>query len=250
MLLISGLVFSSLSAYAELPAFEVCLDPFPPRQIVIDGKEPKGQNIEIIEAIGKQVGFLPSYTVNTPFKRCLLKMESGDTDFMVGLVKNDDRSRYMAFIPYMQETTKRFFSLKKRQITITKNEDLKGLKVALIEGFAFNKQVTPLLNHADYVYVESLDKAFYLLTSGRVDLVFASEYIAPEFPTAPITQLQLIYSDYALKFDNYASIAISKKSEAMMHIPAIKNAVEKLNHEGVIETIIKTGSLQKHSVQH
>jgi len=227
------------SAYAgELPVFKVCLDHFPPRQVLISGEPPRGQNVEIAKALGKLAGFTPLFSENVSFKRCLTHMREGTADLMIGLVETSTRSRYMAFVPYMKESKKRFFSLSSNNIDINNLSDLDGLHIAVVEGFSYTEKIKVLLTKTEFTEVSTLKKAFSLAARQKVDAVFASEYVDIELDASVVNAPVFVASSYALhaKFD--ANIAVSKKSAAVKHISKLSHAAEQLNERGIIDAII------------
>ena len=123
------------------------IDSFPPFHIIPqNGDPPYGETISVLKAVVEKVNeengwtFQVIFTKDTPFKRCLKMMNSGQADIIGGILDKEDRKEYMHLLKYKQNSNKVFLQRKTDNNNITKFEDLRGQTVGTIIGYVYFKQ--------------------------------------------------------------------------------------------------------------
>ena len=232
VLLLVLLLILPIYGYAE--TFEVCIDHIPPRQIVLDGKEPEGRNIDVARAFSEEMGFEVVFTASIPFNRCLLYMAEGKTDLMVGLVQNAERDKYMAFVPITNVTERRLFSLEENNFRLTEPEDTHGLRIGMVKHYAYYKTLAPKLNKSLLFGLSTLEEGFDLLLKNKLDAVVVTDHTGVYLSKLFGEKRKIVPSELAFVSNKTANLAISKHSPAYKHMKAFRQAAERLKARGVL----------------
>ncbi len=167
--------FMSPVSEANENRITMCIDHYPPYHLFPeDGGRPYGVNISIVEAVTQKLGLQLEFTKDTPFKRCLRYMETGQVDIMGGLLHTPERAEVMHLLEYMGKSKKMFLVKKGSDLDITTLEDLKGLNVGTVLGFKYFSEFDK-----DEAIQQStsltLEIAIKKLLLDRVDAVIASD---------------------------------------------------------------------------
>lgn len=154
----------------------LCVDHYPPLQIILPNGQVTGENVEIAKAFAKAANYKLEFTPNTPFKRCLQWLKQGKVDMMVGLLDSPERQASLKMFLYDKETVKTVFQAK-ATTDITSLNTLKGKRIGLVRGV---KQFEAFDNRKEQdfelVYVNNLESAFGMLAKQRVDAVVCTDY--------------------------------------------------------------------------
>jgi len=235
-----ALVFLSFGARSETHhPIEMCIDHFPPRHIIVEGEEPTGYSVETVKAIAKQAGLTLTFTPNIPFARCLRMLKNGHSDVMAGLVRSEEREQYMAFIPYNNQSKKRFFSLKTFERNITSLADLNGVSIAIIRGFEYPIEFESEFDSLDIIELGSIEAALEAVRLGRVDVTIITDYQGVQLGSVPRFKALMKAHPLTFKTDEIY-LGISKKGKAMEFLPQIRNAIETLKNNGSIDKILNS----------
>ncbi|NMH60413.1 substrate-binding periplasmic protein [Alteromonas ponticola] len=216
----------------------MCIDHFPPRQIIEEGKEPTGYSVEIVKAVIQEAGLTLGFTPDTPFTRCLRMLKYGQSDLMAGLIDTPERQEYMVLLPYSSESVKRFFSLKSLKRNIETLDDLKGLSVSTVRGFEYPEEFEQVESSIDVTRVGSVEAAFEMVRLKRIDVVIVSDFRGKHYSQLPRFDDQLKSHPLTLAPPKPVNIGISKKGNAFKYLPQIERAVKKLQKNGTIEALL------------
>ncbi|ALS97989.1 hypothetical protein AT746_06735 [Lacimicrobium alkaliphilum] len=230
----------SNSAPADVPAsVELCVDDFPPRQILNKDGSWSGHSIDVIRAIMAHLDIPLTITADTPFPRCLLKMQQGETDLMVGLRKNPEREAYMQMMPYSVAATSLFFSKSDFPGQINKLTDLQDRVIGAVRGFTYSQGFELFRHRLQLVEVHSLDAGFGMLQKGRIELMLATDYLGQIIINKPEFSGQFKAQPLALTTEAPVYIGLSKQSPAFIWAERIQAAVDTLREQGHFEAILK-----------
>ena len=220
------------SIYAE--TLELCLDHMPPRQIVINGREPTGRNVDIAKAFSQEVKFTLTFTPNIPFNRCIRYMMHGKTDLMIGLVKNAERDKFMAFVPITNVTKRRLFMLEDNQFNISRIEDTRGLKIGIVRHYAYFPSIAEQLDKSMVFKLTTLEQGFDLLLKRKLDAVVVTDHTGLYLSELYSDKGKIVPSSLEFVSNKKAHLAISRQSPAMKYLEAFRQAALKLENDGVL----------------
>lgn len=197
---------SSVTA-SELPEVSFATEPtFPPFEFTKDG-EIVGFEIDLIKAIGKEVGFTPKI-VPMPFDAILPAVMGGVQEAAIsGISKNPEREKKVLFSDGIAVAGQAIMVNKDMVGKIKKMEDLKGRKVCvqlgsvgaeIVKGIEGAEAVT--FNSMPEAYMELKKKGcdasvtgnpvhqYYLANTGDKDLVYVKESLVRAVNLGVITR--------------------------------------------------------------
>lgn len=181
----------------------------------------------------------------SPFTRSLMDMENGKIDIMTGLLKTEERERYIYFVdpPYKTSSYKVFYVLKGKNNMISKYEDLNKLKIGIVFG---SKYFLRFDNDSNLIKVKKYhsEELIPLLLNKGIDTFITSEvrgdYLIHEMGLEDKIE-KTIYG-YFEKTNVY--IGISKKSHLAKNIDELSKIINEMIKDGRIDEIINN-SLKK-----
>lgn len=90
----------------------VCVDHYPPFQVLSADAEPIGENIAALRLMAKLLEHDLSFETSPNFARCLHMLEGGRVDVVAGLIDKPERHTYSYFLPFRPDSRYVFISLK------------------------------------------------------------------------------------------------------------------------------------------
>jgi len=242
LLLILGVLFSASAFGSKKEALLWCVDDIPIRHYYVKGII-KGPTVDFMQAVAANSGFALRNTPDTPFSRCLKKMQTGEADLMMALNKNDDRSQYMHFFPVYQARSETLFVNAQNLSAFSNLSDVKNKSVSTISGYLYNtSNLGDFKKYNQIVSAYSVEDALALLVRGKVDLV-----LAPHFSTLARVQsnpllnqkIQALPIKLNRNDERYVHLAISKHAGLPeTQIETIRAAVQSLKQSGEAEKIL------------
>ncbi|MBF0462586.1 MAG: amino acid ABC transporter substrate-binding protein [Magnetococcales bacterium] len=209
-------------------------DNLPPYNFSLRGKR-VGLNVEIVEAILKSIGVTPLHRALS-WTEVLASLENDDIDIAFHLVGTKERfARYHMIGPLRIGTTV-FMARKEDTIHFQQLEDLKGLVIGVVRGFAYTEE----FDKADFL--DKLPASSNLtnirrLLLGRVDLVVGDmnmlQYLATQ--DGRMKDLQFLPKELG-RVPRYLAMPKSRSSKA----ERVQEAFTKLEQQGVIKKIIQS----------
>lgn len=172
--------------------------------------------------------------------RALKKSKEGKYHALLGCWYTKEREKYFIFSKTNVDATPHFLSLPESTLEVKKVEDLHGLKIGLIRGFAVGSQIKEAIsaNKVQIMEVSFHHNLFKLLQKKRIDLIMENSSVMK----AKITE-KLPSNKYNLKtvgsnfFDGYLYVCWSRKKEGA------KKLSEDFNKG--LQTIIKNGTYER-----
>jgi len=215
-----GFIYSSKACSLEnnLNKLIMCVDNYPPLQVILADGEATGENVEVAKAFIKRLGMQVTFTGDTPFKRCIHWLKIGNVDLMVGLLDSELRQKDFHMYLYDDMTVKAFFTHKNGP-KIKSFKDLKGLDIALLRGVQQSKEFDQAPSgYFNKVEVGSLLAAFSMLEKGRIDAVVCTDYYGDAILKRTTAFAQtLVKSSYTMQQDTQVFIAVSKRSKVAVY---------------------------------
>lgn len=191
----------------------LCVDHFPPLQIIREDGSVTGENVVVVEALITKLGYSLAFTEDTPFSRCLNQLYSGTVDLMSGLLWSEERDSNAHLFLFDGEFNKAFF-VRKGGPDIRSFADLQGLRVGSLRGVRQFKEFDEAsADFFDKVGVGSIDAGLRMLAAGRLDVMVCSEfYCRPALQASPQLLDKLIQSDYLHQQNTETYIGLSRRS--------------------------------------
>jgi polar amino acid transport system substrate-binding protein len=200
-----------------------------------------GANADIIKVIVRKLD--ARLEIKTaPFKRRLQMMEDGEIDFLVGLMKDPERERYIHFIypPYKNRSDTVFFVLRGKTAMVRRYEDLYHLRTGIVVGSKYFPKFDDdtRLNTEVCPFAES---NFKKLVAGRIDVAVFPESAGIDLIDRLGIKEHVAAADYRYTRQKNVYIGISKKSRLMNSIRQV---------EDTLSSMIENGELRQAIVEH
>lgn len=146
---------------------------YPPYQYEDKG-EITGMDTDIAIAICSKLEIKPEF-VKMPFKRMLYSMEKGTADGIFSLTHSKEREKIVYYpLEPMNMVRKAAFILKKRKITITGIDDLKGKNIGVISNYTYGEKFDNYKGLTKTV-CNSEKELIRMLHKDRIDVAVSSE---------------------------------------------------------------------------
>jgi len=218
---------------------KMCIDHYPPLQIILPNGSVTGENVEVTRQLVERMGLQLTFTLNTPFTRCLVLLKHGLVDIMAGLTATLERREQYHMLLFDDSMLKAFFILKGSN-AIDNFDDLAGLRIASLRGAKHFKQFD---NANDSLFtkveVNTLESAFKMLAIERVDAVITTDYYG-DYLLQNIKELsdKIMKAGYAYTDKTQTYIAISKKSPFAKQIIQFEQVVKEMYDSGKFNQLI------------
>jgi polar amino acid transport system substrate-binding protein len=216
----------------------VSFNELPPWKALGPKGEPTGVDVEFLNVVAGRMGLQVEY-VHYPFKRGLKMLELGEVDMMTGVLRRPEREAYLHFIepPYKNRSSKAFFVLKGREHSITRHEDLHGLRV----GTGLGGRYYPCFDDDDAIEkfpVAAQDLCFRMLAAGRVDAVIMTE-TAGDYRVAQYGYGgRIVKADYVHRDPQGVYLVLSKRSRHAARLEEFGRVARELMDAGVLDEIM------------
>lgn len=150
----------------------------PPYSFLNDKQQLTGYRIEFMQQLFARLGCHLEILTDSPWKRALMLLESGEIDVLMNASKSAEREAYAWFSkPYEDEKVAVFVAAAQRdQLQLKQLADIaaKGYSVGIIRGNYYGPQVSALLEQPAFrkYVVEAIDKPalYQFVLRGRVQL--------------------------------------------------------------------------------
>ncbi|AWL11413.1 hypothetical protein HMF8227_00918 [Saliniradius amylolyticus] len=218
---------------------QMCVDHFPPRQIQTPDGHWTGYSVAVVQAIADRAKVSLTFTINTPFGRCLKYMKSGETQIMSGLRRTDERLEYMHMEPYSIASTSLLFSRTASELNISQPRQLAGLIVGVMRGFTYAKEFERMRDHIQLVEVGSLSAGFGMLNKGRIDVMMATDYYGYYQMQKEHSRGQFKVQPLSFTTDSPVYIGLSKAGLSDDISLRLQDATRALRKDGTIQAILQ-----------
>jgi ABC-type amino acid transport substrate-binding protein len=222
-------------AFAKDKLLFVC-EEYPPYEY-LHNNLPLGMDIEIINAVCNKAGI--DYEIRFyPWERCLYLIKSGKADVIFGLQKNLSRQFFLKYPDYEICKDRRvIISLADSKLTIKSRNDLKGLTVGVVRGYAY---------HPDFDNDNSFQKdlsntsesLIEKLNAKRYQLIAINEYVAKFLISEKNWSKYKVHPYLISDAPLYTGFAKSS-TNAMTLFPRFNKALTELTKKGDLAQIRK-----------
>lgn len=185
-----------------------------------------GIDIAIADAIGKDNGMNVTIS-NMEFDSLLIALQNGQVDAVIaGMTVTPERAESVDFsIPYYQATQ---VMIVKEDSTITKAADMKGKKIAVIQGYTGETCMVDM--GFEYVSFKNGTDAVLELVNGKVDVVVIDSATADKY-VSDNEGLKVVEDTTAFAKEEYA-IAVAKGNTELLN--KINATIQKMLDDGTI----------------
>lgn len=237
-------LLSVVPAQAEEKPLSIVLDPWPPYSEGESGKTPTGGFfIEVANAVFEKMG-VKTEIMLYPWKRCLVYMEDGTADILLGVTKTAEREAFMAYTdPLIVDRVVLFYSKEKFKdgFSWEKFEDLKGIRIGVTAGYNYGDEFSKAEKELglDTDPAEGEVKNFQKLTMGRTDVFICYEISGKsilEKDAKLQEQVGMVEKPVLAELPFY--LAVSKKSTAVNLIPKINEAIFAIKGDGTLDKLL------------
>jgi len=211
----------------------VGVDHSPPYRIV-NAQTQSGLYLDIFNEIAERLNWQVVYE-EVPFRRILLLMREGEVDIMLGPVKVESRQDFMTYVAPAFPPERRLFFYLDEENRIDRYSDLYGKSVGVLEGARYFERFDQdeKLNRQPAPRYRNL---MMMLEKGRVDVVVAPEFAG--LAAARNLELKAEISPFSVPGES-SWIAVSNKSPVMSHADEIVEALEQVEREGLMESLVQ-----------
>jgi len=231
--------------WAHHPEIVLGINHAPPYTFVTSEQQAYGLSLDVLRRLEADIGF-ELKVMACPFPRCLKLAQEGKIDVVGGLIKTEERNRYLDFIEpaYMElDSSFVFYALKSSGLVVDTFEQLSGKRIAVVRKAAhFERfdQDTSL----NKIWVGSEKVAMDMLLKDRVDIVIAVEDTADhalKFLNQDSEKLQKLNYRHTDKILGYA--AFSRKYHNLEILNKIKQKMRDFQKNGVLTQVVKPYNL-------
>jgi len=221
------------------PAMTLCIDHYPPLQIIQEGNTATGENVEVARFFAAKLGYELTYTNNVPFGQCLLQLKKGEVDLMIGLLGSAQRHRDYHMFLYDAYTVKAVF-INHRRPDLKSFSDLKGKNIAIVQNaqqFAqFDNAGPDVLKKTT---TKDLKSAFELLAGNKVDAVICTDYYGRNMlKRHPHIRQKVAQASYEVVNGTKVYIALSKLSKYAAKAKAFQQRAVELYLSGEFNQVM------------
>ncbi len=200
-----------------------------------------GLYVEIVKEAAKKIGISITFKPY-PWKRCLVMMETGRSDAIIGVLKNQTLQNYLYFVeePLAYEETT-MFTYRGSNITFDGNlNDIYKYKVGLIRGATFHDEWEK--KKGNFIRLEESNKMESLikkLSHKRIDLIIGNKFIIQHNLKKLNLNNEIILIDARFKL-NSGHLAFSKiKGESHKALAeAFNNAIKEIKESDIYMEIV------------
>ncbi len=224
---------------ADLPVLKLAMYHSPPYYFTENVPEPYGLSLDLLKPAAQQL-HLQIEIITCPFPRCLKLAEQGEVDIVAGLIKTDERERYLHFIqPAMMNFVSSFvfYSRHNQNHNIHSVKDLTGHIVTVMRDAAY----FPAFDEAtdfERVPVNSEAKALELVHKGRADYAITIEQTAKgSFAQAGLQLSDLKRQPYHVNQHIRGYLAFSRQSPNFQLAAKLEQMLEQQYRAGMFHLL-------------
>jgi polar amino acid transport system substrate-binding protein len=238
LLLCTFFVFGFNHAFAK--TYTLAMEVSPPFSSLDSNKHAQGLAIDLVEAM-VELGGNKLEPIVCPFARCLRLVEKGDADFIFGIVKTSERSKFLKYIEPAFITTFTdisFFQLNSSTLQITTMKDVEQLIVGIQRGAKHFDDFDN--NHSiNKINVPNISTLIEMLKKGRIDTFVMPKKSAEQYLKKHDQDKKIKQANFTINNEQRGYIAISKKSKHIQDLSKLNSALQQLKDSGKLKKILK-----------
>lgn len=212
-----------------------------PPMAYMDGEEPKGFGIEIVQAVLDEAGVDFRFKM-APWKRAYIEAKRGQ-GLVFGMFLTKDRAKIFEFSKPLWREEIVLVTRKGQEFPFKKIADLKGKRISLQRGSRPGTEFENALKNQLFVASpnNSPIERVGILMHGQVDGAIFNPGIASVVWNArlagfPMSKLSILKKPLAVKNKHIGILKSLHKTQLMEQI---NRAIDTLNQRGVIQNIVK-----------
>ncbi|MDO6427532.1 transporter substrate-binding domain-containing protein [Thalassotalea sp. 1_MG-2023] len=226
----------SVSLFAHATHIIAVTEHLPPYQQLKSNHDVSGFSVEIVKALGKQLGDDITFEV-LPWKRAYRKAQEQKNVLIFSMYRIPARDELFKWVGKIDENVHYFYALRdKKKNHITDIDEAKK-KIIAVTGNAFEDKQLTNKGFKRLARVSSPDQMVNLLFNGRVELLFGSEIaitnLASQAGRSPSELIRLITIE---NWGNGLWLAFSKQTPDAT-VLKYQRAFDQLQKSGQIESI-------------
>lgn len=211
---------------------------FPPWKVYDTQGKPAGPYTEIIKALSHRMGVQFDY-VACPLQRCLELVNQGKADVVIGIKNGQGRDNIIDFIspPFAAGTHTALYQRRDDPRVIKRYEDLKPLKIAVMEGAHYQSQ----FDNDNSLQKDSAPvgiSGFMKLRAKRVDVVIFNEIVGDNLLQSRHLAGQFKKAAFFLPAEDPRFIGLGKHSAFQPYKTQLETALGSLIKDGTIRRIL------------
>ena len=222
----------------EQQSIRIAIHTEPPYAESVNGQY-VGAHIDILNLItnklNKRIIYIPC-----PVARCLILLEEGKADMIIGLRKTSKREQYLAYLPQpynIQKFPLRFYLRTDSRLRIHDYEDLKNLNVGIIRGATYFEVFDNDISFKK-TSVNNYGQLIKMLLKKRIDTFLEREESVKPWVDRVIYRNNLKFAKYQYNKSVKSYIALSRKSPILFECSDIAKIQAELLASGAIERIM------------
>ncbi|MGF1697152.1 transporter substrate-binding domain-containing protein [Vibrio lamellibrachiae] len=215
---------------------------------VNEGNQYKGVYAEILKELAKGLNKELKFR-SCPLKRCLLMMEEGSADWIIGVKNTSEREQWITFIdtPYRHTATKVFYVRLGESKRLTQYEDLYDLTIGVKIGARYFKQFDAGTGLSKEQVARD-EQNFKKLVSGRIDTFpINAETGAIHLANSEYRDL-LERADFSYTAKGLRSVGVSKKSKHIHLRDQMNTLMQNMVESGKLDDIYRIHFFEQYGV--
>lgn len=198
----------------------------------------KGIAVDLTRELFKRMKIKTSIRIY-PLARALRRLENGQNDALMILIKTPDRSKYLSFTRPIVTARGFFWSSVRNNIDINKLDEIENYSIGVTRGYSYGVELDSILKRIGHASVVDSDlQNFQMLDIGRIDVFPCNEIVASSlFKKYPELKGKFIASNKSF-IDWILHMGISKKSALVKRLPEINRIITSLKRENFIQNTI------------
>jgi polar amino acid transport system substrate-binding protein len=208
---------------------------------VLEAGHPLGDGIDVDMArAALQLAGLELELQRVPWRRVLAQLESGAADFTTGIRDTPERRRFLHYTRgYGDPVRHDFYALRERGVLMRRVQDLAGLRIGVVAGFAFPAALAPWLSRPAS-QAGNLETLLRMTAAARFDVAVVNElpglWLLRELGLEGLLARQPVRHDSG----EQTHMAVSHKSPlAERLLPALDKGLERLAANGTWQRLAR-----------
>lgn len=199
-----------------------------------------GAYTEIVRELAKRTG-LQVEIQECPLKRCLLRLQEGKADIIIGVHASPQRQEYIHFLKtsYRKHSSDKVFYVQKDKMTpIREYADLASLRIGIKNGAEyftrFDQDLTLNKNS-----VTNPVNNFRKLLLGRLDTLIIAEDQGEALLSSLGIRAQIAKAQYRVPNPDFPAAGIAKNSPHAQRLPEFEAAMRNMVADGTLKELYK-----------
>jgi len=233
--------FQSATPLLAEQTIKISSDPWEPWVLGEEGGLATGGTaVRLAEEVFRQLK-VPVEIKIYPYERCMRQMQSGERDVLLMAKKTKEREKFMLFSDVAASDPQQLYFAVDRLAGFQWNnwEDLKKYTIGGVSAFNYGGLEDAVKKHnLKVIRVENDFQNLRKLVAGRIDLIILNKSTAKFFEKKyPKFRGKFIAAKKPIANADF-HFALSKKGNAVSHLPGINKVLKKMKADGSLEKVL------------